>query len=700
MAIKYYDLVTEDWEDWYGELRRGTRGEVNINGAFKKAWDSNPCPHIHDLYGRHPGEPGFDRSHVITFQPWTSTNSLPSTAGNYYLTDNVTISTTWGVPTGTTNFCLNGFEVRLKDDVNGSVMKVDSGRTLNIYDCYAKGNSIIHDETKYKHEDIRDYYADSEGSTLTVDPIMGGVITGGKGNTNGGGLEINSGKVNMYGGTIAGNIASGSDPNGSGGGVYVNSHGEFSLKSGTLCYNAGACGGGIGLCDGSKLIMTNGLITKNATISGGSGGGGVVLRENGATNPCEARISGGFITHNYASGNGGGVLVVDGTLYISDGEISDNIASMSGGAVCLWFNKPSGFELSGGKLINNHCGDTTQNVAHKHGGVYVGYSNATNKGTFNISGNPVITRNTSGTSNVIENVYLPENSFINIKDTFDAGALIGITTQKVPTASVPVIFTIDYKTNNGGDESPSPGRYFSSDNPNYELLYSNTGEAQLSVIAHFGEYDNTSGIRENKWVAIRGNVDASVYGTVVNENDGIYIDSNRDNYISFDISEMSGKGVTLYTIVKAKTIGHMQRILEIPKIDNPPNGKVPMAYFRTDINPAKISCGTFGRNIISDNDNIYEYNLIVLRLDDNPTGTAGVLTMYINDTKITGESANVIYDARGDIIYLGKTIDNTTVCSSDNFYKYFAVFEGAQSDDEIRTRSDEIMSHYDISKST
>ena len=42
----------------------------------------------------------------INFVAWTSTNSMHTTAGNYFLTSDVTISSAWEAPSGT-NLCLN-----------------------------------------------------------------------------------------------------------------------------------------------------------------------------------------------------------------------------------------------------------------------------------------------------------------------------------------------------------------------------------------------------------------------------------------------------------------------------------------------------------------------------------------------------------------------------------------------------------------
>ena len=47
----------------------------------------------------------------VTFEKWESTDSLPSTAGSYYLTQDVTLTRHWVVPTGGVDLCLNGHNI-------------------------------------------------------------------------------------------------------------------------------------------------------------------------------------------------------------------------------------------------------------------------------------------------------------------------------------------------------------------------------------------------------------------------------------------------------------------------------------------------------------------------------------------------------------------------------------------------------------
>ena len=72
---------------------------------------------------------------------WTSKDSLPSQAGNYYLTNDIRILGTWGVPSGTTNLCLNGHTI--KAIVNyGQAINIGGGAELHIYDEAEKTGKI------------------------------------------------------------------------------------------------------------------------------------------------------------------------------------------------------------------------------------------------------------------------------------------------------------------------------------------------------------------------------------------------------------------------------------------------------------------------------------------------------------------------------------------------------------------------------
>lgn len=87
---------------------------------------------IGDAYSAWTDEANFTTAahihNAITFEKWTWSNILPTAAGNYYLTHDVTLSGNWE-PGGSINLCLNGHKVSF-----GSNYGIINGVTVAIYD--------------------------------------------------------------------------------------------------------------------------------------------------------------------------------------------------------------------------------------------------------------------------------------------------------------------------------------------------------------------------------------------------------------------------------------------------------------------------------------------------------------------------------------------------------------------------------------
>ncbi len=218
---------------------------------------------------------------------WTAANSLPDSAGSYYLTQSV--SGDWTVPTdGEVNLCLNG------QTINGSI-KVGSGATLTLTDCSDSGRV--------------------------------------QGSGSGSGVSINGGTFNLYGGTITGFVN----------GVEIGSHNDiktgssFTMYGGAITSNeAGSSAGGgvflIGTTNSNvtapSFTMHGGTISNNTAGASDGGGGGVYVGEQ-----CSFTMDGGTITGNTATkGNGGGIYIHfnAGNVSISNATITGNKASATG----------------------------------------------------------------------------------------------------------------------------------------------------------------------------------------------------------------------------------------------------------------------------------------------------------------------------------------------------------------------------------
>ena len=158
------------------------------------------------------------------------TDQLPSTQGTYYLTQDITISSTWLAPSGATTLDLNGYGIRMTG--TGTVIDVcrDASCVLTL-------------------NDSRPTYSGGENRPSG---ILGGYITGG------------TGSKNHPGTSTAAKIL--------GGGIYVN-NAVLNINGGTITGNSAAWGGGIYIYNDCTVNMTGGAITGNSCARGGYGGG-------------------------------------------------------------------------------------------------------------------------------------------------------------------------------------------------------------------------------------------------------------------------------------------------------------------------------------------------------------------------------------------------------------------------------------------
>lgn len=172
----------------------------------------------------------------ISYTAWERTDSLPDQAGNYYLTENVNLTTVWKAPAGTVNLCLNGKTITQTAAAEAlqPVVYIENS-TFNLYDC---GN--------------------------------GGKITGGQD----GGVQAVSANLNLYGGEISGNcIHINADGNHIGkspaGGIYLDSESSMHMYGGRIANNSGKLGGGIYVGKKCGFVMEEGEVTDNQGHRGG-----------------------------------------------------------------------------------------------------------------------------------------------------------------------------------------------------------------------------------------------------------------------------------------------------------------------------------------------------------------------------------------------------------------------------------------------
>ena len=268
-------------------------------------------------------------NHDTAGTEWKTADSLPNSAGSYYLTQSV--SGSWTVPTGEVNLCLNG------QTINGSI-KVGSGATLTLTDCTDSGR--VQGEVTVNGGTFELYGGTITGGvqvgikggsyqTGSNFTMYGGTISGHNASSGSGGGVFLVGTTNptvppsftMHGGTISNNTAGASD--GGGGGVYVGEKCSFTMDGGTITGNTATAGNGGGIYihfNAGNVSISNATITGNkasATGNTGYGHGGGIYSQRGVT------VKNVTITGNNSTYEGGGIYG-KGAITLTDATVTDN----------------------------------------------------------------------------------------------------------------------------------------------------------------------------------------------------------------------------------------------------------------------------------------------------------------------------------------------------------------------------------------
>ena len=240
------------------------------------------------------------------------------------LKNDIAISTTLTVDRAVT---LNLVGYMLEMTGSGSVIKIADGGHLTLKDS---------DPTSaYKFTpDANGLWKWGTGGTKTVN---GGVIYGGK-SEKGGGVYIDGGTFEMFGGNIVGCTATNTSNSAWGGGVFVLS-GQFTMTGGSItnctvaAQNEGWAAWGGGICNyrnGSTTLSGTAKIQDcRATATGTNNRHGGGLLNNGTLN-----ISGDvMISGCTADGNSDAVFTYSGTISggTFNGTVVNNLGTISGG---------------------------------------------------------------------------------------------------------------------------------------------------------------------------------------------------------------------------------------------------------------------------------------------------------------------------------------------------------------------------------
>ena len=326
----------------------------------------------------------------VTWTPINSATELQNAAGGssendtkyYYLTDNVTLDSTW-TPSGYLALDLGDYALKTTKSID--MIRLNSGANLTLTSCGS--NAYVQHDTGTGRGVVV-----ASGATFTMYNVELTNHEAANSNVNGAGVYVNGGTFNMRSGSLVDNTSKG---NSGGGGVLVDNRGTFNLYSGTISDGNAYLGAGVSVVSNSTFNMYGGTISEN-------------------------RASDATTIH----GEGGGVYVDGSTFKMTGGEIKDNSASDAGGGVYVKNVKNvknSTFTMTGGEIKGN--------IAYKWGGggVYVAST-----GTFIVDGKVTITGNKLVKN--INNVYLSTNdttsSVITLRSGLSSDSHIGVTTSE------------------------------------------------------------------------------------------------------------------------------------------------------------------------------------------------------------------------------------------------------------------------------
>ena len=359
--------------------------------------------HTHCICGRTDCQETGTGHGKITCKGVSSLDMIKN-GGSYYLLNDVTLTKTWKAPSGVT-LCLNGHAIHAAWKTAAINLEDSWGFRFDLTDCGTDGKITGNinawdsvDEASGVIIGARATFNFYNGSIcdLSLDAYQNNLLAGA--------VEVN-GTFNMYGGSIKDNQGDALQPTSTKpytGGVLVNSTGVFNLYGGEISGNyssnkeatwAVAYNGGAVNVNGGKFYMYGGVIKNNTagTSKSLSNGGAVYVGSNGTF-----KMSGGEITGNTATRNGGGVAVYNGTFTMSgDAMISNNIAKQAYNAVehlggGVYVGASGKFTMSGDTVISGnltHSGYADSNA--QGGGVYVASG-----GTFTMNDNASIKSNT------------------------------------------------------------------------------------------------------------------------------------------------------------------------------------------------------------------------------------------------------------------------------------------------------------------
>ncbi|HJJ29238.1 MAG TPA: S8 family serine peptidase [Methanocorpusculum sp.] len=286
----------------------------------------------------------------LVWTEWTNAVSLPDTAGNYYLSCDVSLLEPW-VVAGDVNLCLNGQTIQADPDgfCGNYLIQVPAGAKLTVHDCDGAGQI-----SGYSINGRIPVYTDETAENTDAEPLLMSVLSSAEEEPEKtysvSGIDV-SGELVLKGGTLI------DFKGGSGSGVAVNKDASFTLDGGTITRCMGGPGAAV-YADSAKSVAI-----KSGTISHSSSETGAIYIKSSPFS-----MSGGKIAHCSASKQGGGIYFENcgSSTSITGGEIDSCIANFGGGIFLIGTD----LVISDAKITNCAASYKMTRIAAMGGGIY------------------------------------------------------------------------------------------------------------------------------------------------------------------------------------------------------------------------------------------------------------------------------------------------------------------------------------------
>ncbi|MDR2489838.1 MAG: hypothetical protein LBD20_00370 [Spirochaetaceae bacterium] len=235
-------------------------------------------------------------------------------------------------------------------------------------------------------------------------------------------IKVSGGTLNLHNGSVLQNVEK--STNGADGCIWIDSAGTVTMTGGTITGMKARFGAAVYVYNGTFTMSGGELYNNEARLSGGAVGIPAGNSANSFT------LSGtAIIRHNRARDNHGGAVYMSGlgTFTMSGGTISDNTAKQNGGAVCLLGDGI--FKMSGGTITDNQQTD----AAYHGGGVCI------NNGSFTMSGGAVVNAN--------NDVFLNTGKTVTVNEPLTAAAPVATITPSTYQVGTGILTGTHYAAN-------------------------------------------------------------------------------------------------------------------------------------------------------------------------------------------------------------------------------------------------------------